>query len=49
MYCISSHVWSPHVTSLVGSGFALFARELSYQAVEIRRDPFGTWSGYLNM
>ena len=29
---ISSHVWSPHHTSLVASGFDLFAGELSYHA-----------------
>ena len=49
VYCISSHVWSPHFTSIFGSGFDLFAAELSYQAVETIFDPFGISSGSLNM
>ena len=41
MYCISSHVWSPHFTSILGSGFERFAAELSYHAVERMRAPLG--------
>src|SRR5215203_2400565 len=49
VYCISSHVWSPHFTSVFGSGFDLFAAELSYHAVATIFAPFGTCSGSLNM
>src|SRR5688572_29902729 len=49
VYCISSHVWSPHFTAFVGSGFDLFAAELSYHAVETIRAPFGTAIGSRNM
>ena len=39
--CISSQVWSPQYTSFFGSGFALFAVELSYHAVVWIFVPFG--------
>src|SRR5882672_6191710 len=45
--CISSHVWSPQKTSLVGSGFALLPVELSYQADVRSFVPFGSASGSL--
>ena len=44
---ISSHVWSPHHTSFVASGFDLFAFELSYHAVAWILVPFGSFSGCL--
>src|SRR5262245_11704099 len=49
VYCISSHVWSPHFTSTFGSGFALLPGELSYHAVEMILAPLGSRSGSLNM
>src|SRR5262245_8082783 len=45
---ISSHVWSPHHTSLVGSGFDLFAFELSYQADAWIFVPAGSLNGCAN-
>jgi hypothetical protein len=45
--CIYSHVWSPQYTSLVGSGFALLAVELSYHADVFSFVPFGSTSGDL--
>src|SRR4051812_9296477 len=49
VYCISSHVWSPHFTSASAFGLLRLPCELSYQAVETILAPFGTWSGSLNM
>ena len=48
VYCISSHVWSPHFTSLVGSGLCSFDAELSYQAIEVSLPPAGISSGAAN-
>src|SRR5205809_4046424 len=41
VYCISSHVWSPHFTSFVASGLLLFDAELSYHAVAVILPPAG--------
>ena len=45
MYCISSHVWSPHFTSFVASGFDLFVAELSYHATDFSLLPAVISSG----
>src|SRR5688572_13219457 len=45
--CISSHVCSPQWTSTLGSGFDLFADELSNHAIVFRVVPFGSLSGSL--
>ena len=47
--CISSNVWSPQYTSVFGSGFDLFAVELSYHADVVSLVPFGRTSGVLKM
>src|SRR4026209_869732 len=49
VYCISSQVSSPHITSTVGSGFERFPAELSYHAVDRILEPFGTCNGSLDM
>src|SRR5262245_44670989 len=44
---ISSQVWSPHLTSFVGSGLNLFLIELSKWATQSSLVPFGRKSGLL--